>query len=130
MRLARFTLWLCGLGFVGFGLLFLVDPLGTLARIGISLEGALAAAEIRAFYGGFELAVGLLILAADRAARHRPYGLLLAAGTYGGVGLARALGMALGPVATPFLWAALLIELTLAALALLAWRGLRGADAD
>lgn len=125
MRLARFTLWLCGLGFVGFGLVFMLDPLGAFASIGIELEGDLAAAELRAFYGGFEIGVGLLILASDYAARHRPYGLMLAFGAYGGIAIGRVVGMLVGTVATPFLWAALVVEAVLALLALTALIGLR-----
>lgn len=125
MRLARVTLWLSGLGFIGFGLAFMLDPLGAFASIGIELQGALAAAELRAFYGGFEIGVGVLILAADSAARHRPYGLMLAFGAYGGIAIGRVIGMLVGSVATPFLWAALVVEAVLALLALAALMGLR-----
>lgn len=120
MGFARIVLWLSGLGFIAFGAAFMFDPLGTLAATGIVLSGDLAAAELRAFYGGFELGVGALILASDLAARHRPYGLLLTLGAYGGIAIGRAIGMAAGSVATPFLWFALAVEAVLATLALIA----------
>ncbi|MCB1554541.1 MAG: DUF4345 family protein [Xanthomonadales bacterium] len=115
----RVLLWIAGLGFVGFGLAFMVAPLHTLAAAGIELSGALAAAELRAFYGGLELGIGaLLIASAVRPAQARN-GLWLCLASYGGIGSARALGMLLGGVATPFLWFALATELGLASAA--AW---------
>lgn len=120
MGFARIVLWLSGLGFIAFGAAFMLDPLGTLASTGIVLSGDLAAAELRAFYGGFELGVGALILASDLAARHRPYGLMLALGAYGGIAIGRMIGMLVGSVGTPFLWFALGVEVLLAALALVA----------
>ncbi len=120
MAFARLVLWLSGLGFLAFGAAFMLDPLGTLAATGIVVSGDLAAAELRAFYGGFELGVGALILASDLAARHRPYGLLLTLGAYGGIAIGRAIGMLAGSVATPFLWFALAVEGVLATLALIA----------
>jgi hypothetical protein len=125
MGFARIVLWLSGLGFIAFGAAFMLDPLGTLAATGIVLSGDLAAAELRAFYGGFELGVGALILASDLAARHRPYGLLLAFGAYGGIAIGRTIGMLAGSVATPFLWFALAVEVVLAVLALVALMRLR-----
>ena len=119
---ARLALWLGGLGFLGFGLACLIAPLPTLAAAGVNLEGALAAAEIRAFYGGLELALGGLMLAADRRAPWRNHGLVLVLASYGGIGAARMLGMLLGGVATPFLCFALAVELGLALLAALALR--------
>jgi hypothetical protein len=125
MKLARITLWLGGIGFLGFGLAFLVAPLQTLSSTGITVTGDIAAAEFRAFYGGLEVALGLLLIGADLRADARRHGLLLACAAYGGIGAARALGMALGSVATPFLWFALGTELLLATLAAVALR--RGA---
>ena len=39
-------LWLAGLGFLGFGVAFVIAPLETLAAAGIELSGDLAAIEI------------------------------------------------------------------------------------
>lgn len=128
MAFARIVLWLSGLGFIAFGAAFMLDPLGTLAATGIVLSGDLAAAELRAFYGGFELGVGALILASDLAARHRPYGLMLAFGAYGGIAIGRVIGMVAGSVATPFLWFALAVEVVLAVLASIALMRLRRAS--
>lgn len=127
--LTRVVLWVGGLGFIGFGLAFLVAPLATMALAGIELDGALAATELRAFYGGLEVALGALLIGADLAARRRP-GLLLAMASYGGIGIARLLGIVLEGEATPFLWAALTVELGLGLAALVALRGQAGHDGD
>lgn len=114
--LPRLTLWLGGLGFLGFGIAFLVAPLQTLAAAGIALQGDLAATELRAFYGGLEVALGTLLIAADLRGARRP-GLILCLASYGGIGAARALGMLIAGSATPFLWFALATEAMLAILA-------------
>lgn len=122
--LSRFVLWLGGLGFLGFGLAFLVQPLETLGAAGIMLQGEPAATEIRAFYGGLEVALGALLLAADLRGRQRE-GLILSLACYGGIGAARLLGIVLAGSATPFLWFALATEAVLAALSAVALRGAR-----
>ncbi len=128
--LTRITLWLAGLGFLGFGLAFLIAPLQTLAAAGIELRGALAATELRAFYGGLEVGLGLSLLAADLHPPWRRVGLLLCLACYGSIGVARGFGMLLAAVETPFLWAALVTELGLATAALVALLGGGGRAAE
>lgn len=126
-HLAPIALWLGGLGFLAFGLAFLVAPLPTFALTGLSLDGPVAAAEIMAFYGGLELALGALVLAcALRPARRRD-GLLLMGVAYAAIGLSRLAGMLVHGADSPFLRAALLLELGLAVLAALAWPASRRA---
>jgi hypothetical protein len=120
----RITLWLGGLGFLGFGTAFLVDPLGVFALTGVALQGSVAAVELRAFYGGLEVGLGLFLLGADLAGARRA-GLLLVLASYGGIALARLLGIALASGGSGFLWAALAVEATLALLALVALAGHR-----
>lgn len=55
--------WLGGLGFLGFAVAFLIAPDATLASAGMAMTGPGASAELRAFYGGAELALGGLIVA-------------------------------------------------------------------
>ncbi|MCK7594383.1 DUF4345 family protein [Pseudomarimonas salicorniae] len=121
-RLERTLLWVAGLGFVGFGLAFLVAPLRTLAEAGIEIEGALAAVELRAFYGGLELGLGSLLLAAALREEYRRAGLWLCLASYGAIGLTRAAGMWVEGVSTPFLWFAVAVEIGLGAGAALALR--------
>ena len=86
-------LWLSGLSFLGFGVAFLIAPIATLALAGVATEGAIAATELRAFYGGIEVALGGLILAsALQPARWRD-GLWLTLACYGSIGVTRIFGM-------------------------------------
>ncbi len=122
---ARILLWVAGLSYLGFGLACLVAPLDTLAAAGVAVSGAPAGAEIRAFYGGLELGLGALLLAAALRPGQLRAGLWLCLASYGGIGLARLLGMALDSVATPFLIGATGVELLLAGAAALALLRLR-----
>jgi hypothetical protein len=120
--LTRITLWLGGLGFVGFGLAFLVAPHETLGLLDLQLNGPHAATELRAFYGGLEIGVGLCLIGADLRGWQRP-GLLLCLAAYGGISLARVLGIALAGGASGALWIALALEFGIALLAAVAlWR--------
>lgn len=106
------------IGFAGFGLALLVDPIGIMASAGLEFADTSAVrTEIRAFYGGLELALAGLILAALRTRRLRE-GLWLAAVSYGGIGLARALGLVIEQSATTFLISAMVFELAVAAIGL------------
>ena len=112
---------IAGLGFVGFGIIFLCWPEVMLPGIGIVTPDLQSQIEIRAMYGGLELGLGILILSCFAAERQR-FGLQLSLASYGGLGLARAASMLVMGVASPFLWVALIWEGVIAALALLALR--------
>ena len=114
----RIVLWLGGLGFIAFGAAFLIAPLQTMAMAGIPLQGDVAATELRAFYGGLELALGLLLLRSAINPLRWSEGLLLSLVAYGGIGGARLLGIAVAGSATPFLWFAAATEV---GLALMSW---------
>ncbi|MBL0028291.1 MAG: DUF4345 family protein [Rhodanobacteraceae bacterium] len=91
--LVPLLLGLSGLSFLGFGIAFLIAPRETLALAGVATEGAIAATELRAFYGGVEVALGGLILfCATRPSRWRD-GLWLTLCCYGAIGLTRVVGM-------------------------------------
>lgn len=115
-------LTLAGFGFLGFGLWFLIDPLAPLAATGITVSGAPAPTELRAFYGGLEVGLGLLLLAAARCPSHRRAGLWLVLASNGGIGLARLLGVAIDGTWVPFFTVAILWEAGFATLAALALR--------
>ena len=55
------VLALCALGFFGFGLWLLVDPAGALGKIGIAALSPTGTVELRAFYGGMEIGLGLFL---------------------------------------------------------------------
>lgn len=60
--LARFALWLLGLSFAAFGLWALARPLHFATLLGFELSNAQALTEMRAFYGGLELGLGLFFI--------------------------------------------------------------------
>lgn len=121
------VLVLAGLGFLGFGLWFLVDPIAPLAAIGITATGAPAATEFRAFYGGLEVGLAALMLYAAAKPQWRIAGLWLVIATNGGIAAGRLLGVAIDGVWVPFFTYALVWEVGFAALAAV---GLRGGKAS
>ncbi len=116
MRLDVVALLLGGLGFVVFGALMVIHPQSIMASIGLNVPDGVPTTEIRAFYGGLELGLGALLLAALAIRVHRPYALTLGAVSYGAVGCTRALSMLVEGHSSGFLAAALVTELGLAAL--------------
>lgn len=115
-----FLLLLSGLAFLGFGVAFLIAPRETLALAGVATVGPIAATELRAFYGGVEVALGGLILAcALRPPRWRD-GLWLTLVCYGAIGITRVTGMWLDSSDTFFLRFAAASEFGFALLSLAA----------
>lgn len=122
MKIAHYSLYFFSLGFLAFGLLFLVAPttLTTLAEI--TLPTPIALMEIRGVYGGFFLGVGLfLFLCARRESWLRP-GLAAQATIMGGLVAGRILGLIIHGTANPFLYALLLSEVIGLVIALVALR--------
>lgn len=113
---------LAGLGFLAFGIWLLLDPVGGLAKVDIVGSSRAGEVELRAFYGGLEIGLGLWLLAAVQRATWRRPALWLVLFVNGGTGLARLMGIALTGVFTPFFAACLLWELGFAVLAALALR--------
>lgn len=111
------VLALAGLGFLGFGLWFLVDPISPLAAIGITATGAPAPTEFRAFYGGLEVGLAALMLYAAANSQWRTAGLWLVIATNGGIAAGRLLGVAIDGVWVPFFTYALVWEVGFAAAA-------------
>lgn len=116
MTLAKAYLLLGAVVFIGFGLGFLAMPVQWAAVIDISLPSAMARTDLRATYGGFDLAFGVfLTLSAFRTAWIRPglVALGLAAAGFGG---GRLLGILLEGTASPLMLFYLAAEATFAAL--------------
>ncbi len=90
MRLLTLVvLLLSSLSLLGFGLALTIAPISVLADIDVTVTGAIADTEIRAFYGGLEIALGLLVLAWTLNTSRRRDALLLTAVVFGGIGLTR-----------------------------------------
>jgi hypothetical protein len=102
MSLARLSLGLTAAAFTGFGAWLLLDP-RALSRVDVDTPTSRARAEIRGFYGGLELGMGLFFaLSAARPAWHRP-ALVAQAATLGGSALARTASMRLDPPGDPLI---------------------------
>ena len=115
-----FSKWLvvlAGLGFLGYGIAFLIAPEATLAGAGLQLTGTGAVVELRAFYGGLELGLGLWLIFAGLNDKLLRPALWLTLASNGGIGCSRLLGLALGGAWIPFFGYALPWELGFAALA-------------
>lgn len=122
MRPSTLALALSGGGFLIFGLALLLAPQAVMLQIGLVVPDGAPTTEIRAFYGGLELALAGWLLAALRQGNDRMPALLLGASCYGGVALTRAIGMLVDGSGGSFLWIALLVEAALAGLCLWAWK--------
>jgi len=102
---------LAGAGFLGFGGWLVVDPAGGLAIVGVAAVNGAGLIELRAFYGGLELGLGIFLLLCARRPGWRRPGLWVVLLGNGGIGLTRLTGIALSGVFTPFLGVALVWEL-------------------
>jgi len=119
------VLVLAGLGFLAFGLWLVADPIGGLAGVDIAGTTPAGVIELRAFYGGLEVGLGLfLLLCAARPAWRVPGLWLVLLGNLA-IGLARVFGIASTGTFTPFFGYALAWEMGFPLLAALALR--RGA---
>jgi len=108
---------LAGLGFLGYGIAFLIAPEAMLAGAGMQLTRTGAVVELRAFYGGLEIGLGLCLLVAGFQDRLIRPALWLTLASNGGIGGSRLLGLALGGAWNPFFGYALPWELGFAVLA-------------
>ncbi len=116
-RIAYIVAILAGIGFLGFGLVMLFDPIGMLEKFGISLSSnPVLVTELRAFYGGLEIGLGLLLLRHVQKQRLDD-ALRLAAFSYGFIGTVRLASMIFANVYINTFLLALLVELGIAVIA-------------
>jgi hypothetical protein len=110
-KLGRYSLYFFALGFLGFGLLFLVSPTTLTTLADISLPTPIALMEIRGVYGGFFIGAGLfLLICAWRESWLRP-GMMAQATILGGLVIGRVLGLLIDGPANPFIYLLLLSEI-------------------
>jgi hypothetical protein len=117
MMLAKALLIFAAVVFVGIGLGFLAVPVQWASLVEISLPTAMARTDLRATYGGFDLAIGVFLgLCAFRADWIRPglAALGLAAAGFGG---GRLLGILVEGTAGPLMLGFAAFEITGAVLA-------------
>ena len=124
MRFARAYLYFVGAMGLLFGVWYLVAPTGLTDPTGFGPLGPNALTDVRATYGGFQIGSGLFMLwAAGSDARVRT-ALVLQALTIGAIGACRLVGFAIDGPPNGFLISAIVTEITLTALALVALRRL------
>ncbi|MDX2169192.1 MAG: DUF4345 domain-containing protein [Deltaproteobacteria bacterium] len=112
MTLPRAVLILSGTVVLAIGVAFLLAPAAMMQSVDIAVATPLARGDVRAIYGGMEVAVGLLLLlASQRADRVRP-GLFAAAVLFTGMVSGRLLGVLLDGAPPPFGWFLAGIELS------------------
>jgi len=98
MVFARIVLCLSGLLFVGFGGWMLLRPEALGAFVKLDAGDPATLAEVRAFYGGLEIGLGLFLLGAAAIRRAVVPGLVLVLLACGGTAIGRGAGLALdGP---------------------------------
>lgn len=113
MRIDKAALLVGGLSYLGFGLLMLIAPQPTMANLGLNLPDGVPTTEIRSFYGGLELALGGLLLAAMGQSAYLRGGLWLGCISYAAIASTRALGMWIDASSSTFLYSALIVEIIL-----------------
>ena len=120
--MGRIVLWIMGLGFVAFGVAYLVDPHGMMELVGLKLTTATAAADVRAIYGGLQLAVGVFLLACARRDDWTLPGLLATSYVFFFIAGARLAGIARDRATDGVTLGALAVEITCAAIGAFAYR--------
>lgn len=125
MTIPRVVLVLTGVVFLSLGLLFLADPVGTIALVGIGVDNARAGIEVRAMYGGLELGLGAFFLVAAVRERWIRAGLGAQILSLGGLALGRAVGLALDGQPDRLMLGLLLAELAGAGIGVTAFRHAR-----
>jgi hypothetical protein len=124
MKLARLSLSVMAMTFLGLGLMSLTAPKILTQLVEITMPTPVAVMEIRGVYGGLFLGVGaFFLLFAMRDAWLRP-GLVAQAGVMGGFVLGRTVGIVLDGAPSPFIAALLAGEVLMVIVALAAWRRL------
>jgi hypothetical protein len=114
MTFAKVVLLIAALVFAGIGLGFLIVPVQWASVVDISLPSPMARTDVRATYGGFDLAMGVfLALCALRTEWIRP-GLLALGLAAAGFGGGRLLGILVEGTATPLMLIFVALETTVA----------------
>ncbi|MEM7154406.1 MAG: DUF4345 domain-containing protein [Myxococcota bacterium] len=108
---------------LGVGIMYLVDPAGSMEIAEIDITSAPGRTEIRGMYGGLHLALGLFMLARVRARpRELAHALQLAGLVFGCVAFGRVLGFAVDGEADLYNMVVTAIETAISSLSWVLWR--------
>ena len=114
---AKIVTIVSSLTFILFGLALLIKP-EVISSTNLTFVDEIGKIEVRAFYGGLEIGLGLLILFFDFIQKQTKSALSVVIASFGGIGLARAFAITQASEINNFVLYALIFELTLALLAL------------
>jgi hypothetical protein len=105
------VLWVCALVFLGIGTLFTVTPQDMFAPIGLVVPDGAPLTELRALYGGLEIAIGLfLLLCARRGGVALELGLMLSFLLLSALAVYRGVGMGIDEPQVPLMSTLLILE--------------------
>lgn len=111
VNLARLSLHVVGVIFLGLGAMSLIAPTNLTRLVEVAMPTRIAVMEVRGVYGGFFLGTGFFfLLFARHEAWFRP-GLIAQASIFGGFVLGRTVGIAIGGAPNPFITALLVGEI-------------------
>jgi hypothetical protein len=126
MKLARLSLYVMTVVFLGLGAMSLVAPTNLTPLVEISMPTPIAVMEIRGVYGGLFFGIGFFSLLFARCDAWLRPGLVAQTGVMGGFVLGRTVGIVLGGAPNLFIAALLAGEVFMVAVALVAMRQLNG----
>ncbi|MBT8453515.1 MAG: DUF4345 family protein [Deltaproteobacteria bacterium] len=110
-RYPSVVLWICGLVFLGTGIVFTVMPSAMFATLGLTVPAGAPLTELRAVYGGLEVAIAVFLLfCARRGGLALELGLLLSFLSFSGLAAYRGIGMGVDGPQVPVMSAVLLAE--------------------
>jgi hypothetical protein len=95
VRFARLVLAASSLPFLAIGVGFLLAPGPMAANVDVTLASATAASDVRAVYGGLQIAIGALLAACAFSAAHLRAGLILQIATFAGLASGRLVSLPL-----------------------------------
>ena len=130
MNLARLSLGVMAVTFLGLGTMSLIAPQELTRLVEISMPTPVAMMEVRGVYGGLFFGIGAFFLV---FARHGPWlrpGLVAQVGVMGGFVLGRAVGVLVDGAPSRFITALFAGEVFMVVVAIAAWRQLDASAAS
>ena len=122
MKYPTVVLWVCAVVFLAIGVVFTVMPQEMFGPLGLQVPDGAPVTELRAVYGGLELAIGVfLVLCARRGGDALELGLALGFLLFSGLAAFRGIGMGIDVPQVPLMSVLLLSETAGALFALSGW---------
>ena len=116
------VLWICAVVFLAIGVVFTVMPQELFGPLGLEVPRGAPVTELRAVYGGLELAIGVfLVLCVRRGGDALELGLALSFLLFSALAAFRGIGMEIDAPQVPMMSALLLSESAGALFALSGW---------